>query len=70
MFDHAWSWQYLDVDDCARNPCANGQCIDGDNSYQCECTPGYRGRNCEISKWNMYNDKKLRDSHTCRAGNE
>ena len=40
----------LDVDDCSPNPCVNGQCIDGVNSYECECTPGYRGKNCETSK--------------------
>ena len=40
----------LDVDDCAANPCVNGKCIDGVNSYQCECISGYGGTNCETSK--------------------
>ena len=29
------------------NPCLNGgECIVTDNSYACNCTPGYMGQNC------------------------
>ncbi|XP_028513086.1 neurogenic locus Notch protein [Exaiptasia diaphana] len=35
------------ADDCVPNPCTNGKCIDGVNSYTCECIPGYAGKNCQ-----------------------
>ncbi|XP_066271748.1 uncharacterized protein [Branchiostoma lanceolatum] len=35
-------------DECSSQPCQNGgQCIDGDNRYECQCAPGYTGVNCE-----------------------
>ncbi len=40
-------FHFIDTDDCADSPCVNGECIDGVNSYQCTCKPGYEGRNCE-----------------------
>ena len=40
----------LDINECSNNPCIHGKCIDGINSYECECQPGYRGKNCEESK--------------------
>eukprot|EP00058_Branchiostoma_floridae_P026676 XP_002612167.1 hypothetical protein BRAFLDRAFT_88906 [Branchiostoma floridae] len=36
-----------DIDDCAANPCVNGDCVDGVNSYTCTCFPGYEGTNCD-----------------------
>ena len=41
---------HSDIDDCAGGPCVNGKCIDGVNSYECKCNPGYDGTNCENSK--------------------
>jgi hypothetical protein len=40
-------FQFIDIDDCVGRPCVNGECIDGVNSYQCRCKPGYEGTNCE-----------------------
>lgn len=38
----------INVDECARNPCANGStCIDRINDYTCTCPPGYTGRHCD-----------------------
>ncbi|XP_078618169.1 uncharacterized protein LOC144885875 isoform X3 [Branchiostoma floridae x Branchiostoma japonicum] len=35
------------IDDCAANPCVNGDCVDGVNSYTCTCHSGYEGTNCD-----------------------
>jgi hypothetical protein len=37
------------IDDCDPNPCQNGGlCVDGVDSYTCQCQPGYTGDDCEI----------------------
>ncbi|XP_068222449.1 protein crumbs isoform X2 [Palaemon carinicauda] len=38
----------INIDECASDPCINGDCIDGINTYTCDCFPGYEGSNCEI----------------------
>ena len=39
---------FLDIDDCATNPCQNGgSCTDQINGYTCNCVDGYDGTNCE-----------------------
>ena len=37
-------------DECQPNPCVHGTCTDGVNSYTCQCSPGYRGDNCDEGK--------------------
>ncbi|XP_041837926.1 fibrillin-1 isoform X2 [Melanotaenia boesemani] len=32
----------VDVDECLNDPCVNGQCINTDGSFRCECPLGYR----------------------------
>ena len=34
-------------DDCRNNPCQNGQCIDLEKDYRCDCNPGFSGKNCD-----------------------
>ncbi|XP_078264707.1 uncharacterized protein LOC144598439 [Rhinoraja longicauda] len=46
--DEFWN-KYVDGNQCESNPCKNrGRCRDGINQYQCNCTQGFRGNNCEI----------------------
>lgn len=41
----------VDIDECLNDPCVNGQCINTDGSFRCECPMGYRldisGVTCE-----------------------
>ena len=42
---------YSDIDNCQPTPCLNnGVCVDGLNSYSCDCTHGFVGENCSKSK--------------------
>lgn len=44
----------LDIDECGSQPCQpNGKCIDGVNSYTCQCDKGYEGKHCDKSKWRL-----------------
>ena len=41
----------LDIDDCGNISCLNGgTCIDGVNSFNCQCVKGYNGDRCENGK--------------------
>ena len=35
--------------DCRDNPCQNGNCIDLENDYRCDCQSFYSGKNCDIN---------------------
>ena len=41
-----------DIDDCDPDPCVNGDCTDGVNTYTCDCDDGYTGTNCDQSNDN------------------
>ncbi|XP_030839302.1 uncharacterized protein LOC100890729 [Strongylocentrotus purpuratus] len=44
-----------DIDECASSPCVNGgMCVDGHDSYTCNCAKGYNGANCEIGSDSTY----------------
>ena len=39
---------FPDIDDCAApSPCVFGDCFDAVNDYNCICTAGYTGKNCD-----------------------
>ncbi|XP_046573499.1 matrilin-2-like [Haliotis rubra] len=45
--DGARSGKLDNTDPCARNPCANGgRCESKGSTYNCNCLPGFTGRNC------------------------
>ena len=40
----------IDINDCASTPCMNeGICVDGINSFTCNCPHGFIGKDCSIS---------------------
>ena len=43
---------FIDIDDCLNHTCANsGLCVDGVNSYTCNCSAGYTGEHCLTGRW-------------------
>ena len=40
----------MDIDECDANLCLNGAtCVDGTQSFECQCDEGYYGIRCEAS---------------------
>ena len=42
-----------DIDDCEGNTACdpNGVCQDGINEFTCDCSPGWQGPTCDVSKY-------------------
>ncbi|XP_063971397.1 fibrillin-2-like isoform X3 [Lytechinus pictus] len=47
------------IDDCSPDPCLNGVCVDGVNSFSCNCTTGFTGDTCQT---------ELCGSNACQNG--
>uniref|UniRef100_A0ABM0MQX4 Mucin-4-like n=1 Tax=Saccoglossus kowalevskii TaxID=10224 RepID=A0ABM0MQX4_SACKO len=47
MKKHSLTGSFLEINECASNPCDNGECIDEVNQYFCICLLGWTGTNCE-----------------------
>lgn len=59
------TWSIVDANKCASKPCQNGAfCIDGIGSYQCVCTNGFHGQNCDKSKYGVLFVDKLKYFNT------
>ena len=55
-------------DDCCKKPCLNnGLCIDGIDTYRCECRMGFIGRHCGISKY-VHSSLYCNRDHSTRVG--
>ena len=37
----------IDFNECLSNPCVNGECVDLQDGYQCNCEEGWTGQNCD-----------------------
>ena len=47
---------FIDIDDCQSSPCHNdGVCVDGINSFTCNCAHGFIGDDCSISRFTFNN---------------
>lgn len=46
---HGW---FADASgNCTENPCQNGgTCVPGADAHSCNCSPGFKGRRCELGK--------------------
>ncbi|KAF8354129.1 slt-1, partial [Pristionchus pacificus] len=59
------------IDDCKKNVCQNGGvCIDGINSFSCECPPNFTGSSCEIPLmgYSIHQSAATCDKATCLNG--
>ncbi|KAI8484100.1 hypothetical protein Bbelb_382180 [Branchiostoma belcheri] len=36
-----------DLNECTRNPCQHGRCVNKAGGYKCTCNPGWTGQNCQ-----------------------
>ena len=47
----------INTDDCAIDPCLHGStCIDGINSFTCQCVEGFEGDNCQYNIYDCEGD--------------
>ena len=71
LLQYNWNWpscdDFSEPNACVPNPCQNGAACHSIlvNEYHCECTSGYYGDNCEISKYLRWHTKSIQQVTFC-----
>ena len=62
---HATTQKCVEIDNCIGKTCSgHGSCEDVRNDYECKCSLGYVGKDCEIStNWNLGNTTCSKDEY-------
>ena len=53
--------KFLDIDDCAKNPCKYGTCQDELDNFICTCESGWEGKKCDTGTILFYMNLFLHD---------
>ncbi|XP_071941472.1 protein lin-12-like isoform X2 [Antedon mediterranea] len=56
------------LNSCESTPCVKGTCIDGDNSFECECDSGWHGERCDIINLDCSGEPSCGDGGKCAVG--
>ncbi|CAH1239935.1 VCAN [Branchiostoma lanceolatum] len=52
----------MGLNECIKNPCQHGHCVNKDGGYKCTCSPGWTGLNCQqaLSTYRSKGDTKYK----------
>ena len=50
---------FLEIDECAHQPCIHGTCTDAVNAFTCTCEDGYGGDTCEEGKQSLAHNTEI-----------
>ena len=50
FFLELYYFHITDINECASNPCAHGNCSEGIDTFNCSCSHGYGGLLCDLGK--------------------
>lgn len=61
-----WYALFADINECSSDPCLHGaSCVDKVNGYECECTDGWKGPQCQLDA-NKCSGSPCINARTCR----